>query len=186
MLPAQLQPSPQIALKKNGCLAGWGQRKLLMAQWLGCRPAASLSHDKPICWFTYFVSANWLWRKEVSVESAHAEATCSINPSLTALWECGNRGGRWQEHICQDMGMGGNMGALSLLVAALCPAVKWNLMLIWIMLALAWFNRATTVKTQQSRQFDLAATWTYKYYMQNHEKIRKEHIFTKQKPKAST
>lgn len=56
-----------------------------------------------------------------------------------------------------------------------------------MILALAWFNRAATVKTQQcSRQFDLAATQTYKYYMENHEEIRREHVLTKQEPRAST
>lgn len=73
--------------------------------------------------------------------------------------------------------MGGNTGALALLVAAICPAVKWNLTLIWILLAPAWFNRAATVKTQQSRQFDLAATQTYKYYMQNNKEVRKKHFY---------
>lgn len=65
------------------------------------------------------------------------------------------------------------------LLSVLC---KRSLTLTGTVLALAWFSRATTAKTQQSRQPDLAATQTF--YMPNQKQIRAEHVFTQQEPRA--
>ena len=173
------------AEEEYGRLAGWGQRKLLVAQWLGCRPAACPSHNEPICWFTWYLLID-SGRKEAFslISSCRGYMFNKSKPRGTVgVWEQG----RWMTgtHL-SGYGNGRKHGCTVPFGGCYLSSCKMKPHAHLNYISSSLFNRAATVKTQWSMQFDLAATQTYKYYMQNHEEVRKDHIFTKQEPRAST